>query len=404
MNVFPACKFHEYRQLEHRQGLLIAVGLSLCITLICGCASSTTSSRQVADLPPLQLDGQQLGVAGVAQLAATPDLLGLDEDMREFVNRYTADSSSRRQRLINLHRAVNGSATLGIDYDPFAEGSASEAYHSQAANCLSYANLFVALAREARLDARYQWVEVRPQWTRMGERVAVRLHVNTVVHLNRNDRFMVDIDPLPSRDITGSQEITDQDAQALYHNNIAMDALSREDLEQAWLHGVRALQLSPAMSHLWVNLGAIYRRAGQHRAAESSYLYALELDDSDRSAMNNLMVLYGLEQREQERAYWAGKVDRYRDRNPYYHAWLGDQSGEEGDWRTALGHYKTAVDLQPEDGKLYFSIGLIYEQLQQHRAAQHYVQQALDHATLRRDRDRYRVKLEEINLRLLAVF
>ncbi len=378
--------------------------LIFLIFLLSACATSPATRQQLAALPPLQLDGGQLATSEVEALAPTPDLLAVDDDMREFVVRYTEGAHGRRERLLMLHRAVSGRATLGIDYDPYAEGTAVEAFHSQEANCLTYANMFVAMGREAGLDVRYQWLEIRPQWTRLGERVAVRLHVNAVVHLNARDRFMVDIDPLPSRDIAGSQEISDTDAGALYHNNIAMDALAREDVKSAWVHAVRALQLSPDMPHLWVNLGAIYRRADQHRAAESAYLLALELDSMERSAMNNLMVLYDLEGREEEHAYWAGRVEVYRDRNPYYHAWLGDQAAEEGDMRGALGHYMQALELQPEDAQLHYATGVIYEQLHQPKAALRYVQQALDLATLRRDYDRYQLKFDELSRAQMAVY
>ena len=118
--------------------------------------------------------------------------------------------------------------------------------------------------------------------------------------------------------------------------------------------------------------------------------------------MNNLMVLYELEGDAEQFAHWEARVDRYRDRNPYYHAWLGDQAAEEGDWRGALGHYLEALDLQPEDSNLHFGVGLIYEQLDQPKAALRYVQQALDLATLRRDHELYRVKYEEINRSLVA--
>jgi Flp pilus assembly protein TadD len=366
----------------------------LLFALLSACSSSPATD-QLSLLAPLQLPDGQLTPAD-AELLQTPDLLATNQEMRDFVTRYTADSTTRRQRLVSLHRAVSGSATLGIDYDPMAGGTALGVFYDETANCLSYANLFVALAREAGLDARYQWVEVRPQWTRMGERVAVRLHVNTVVHLSRSDRYMVDIDPLPSRDITGSQEITDTDARALYHNNLAMGALADEQLEQAWLHGARALQLSPELALLWTNMGAIYRRADQHRDAEAAYLHALQLDSDERSAMNNLMVLYELEQREQDSAYWVRRVERHRDGNPYYHAWLGDQAGEEGDWRTALGHYQDALELQPEDANLHFTLAVIYQHLEQPRAALRYVEQAIEHASLASDRRRYRLKLGEL--------
>ena len=115
--------------------------------------------------------------------------------------------------------------------------------------------------------------------------------------------------------------MTDSDAQALYYNNIAMDALVNNDVETAWLYAVNALFLEPANSHLWVNLGAIYRYSGQHQEAERSYLQALELDATEYSAMTNLVVLYGMEGREEDRAHWLAKGCKPPPGEYYYHAW-----------------------------------------------------------------------------------
>ncbi len=366
------------------------------------CSTTPDPSRTVSDLPPLQLDNHSLSVDEVAARAPTPDLLAIDQEMREFVQLYTGGVRNSRQRLMMLHRAVTGAATLNVEYDPFAEGGAREVFYRGSANCLSYANLFVALAREAGLDARYQWLEVRPQWTRMGERIMVRLHVNTVVKVVGGGEYMVDIDPLPSREIAGTQKISDRDAQALYHSNIAMDALADENLEQAWLHGVRALQISPQVSHLWVNLGAIYRQAGQHREAESSYLYALHLDPWDRSAMNNLVVLYQIEGRDEDRDYWEVRVARYRDGNPYYHAWLGDKAADAGDWAAALQHYEEAVERLPDNSQLLYTTGLIHFRLDQLQDASTYIKRAIATATLYSDINVYKLQLDAVQRKQLA--
>lgn len=376
-------------------------GIAIVYMVLSACANHP-DVHSVANLAPLEHGAEVLSPQSVPELVYTPDLLAIDEDMQAFVELYAPSHAAKRQRLRQLHRAVTGAGALNMEYDTFAEGTARETFHRGAANCLSYANLFVALAREAGLDARYQWLEVRPQWTRMGERVALRLHVNVAVHVRRKEKFMVDIDPLPSREIASSQEISDRDAQALYHNNIAMKALAREDTKEAWLHGVRALQLSPGIAHLWVNLGAIYRLAGQHQEAELNYLQALALDPTERSAMNNLVILYSLEERQEEMAYWEQKVDRYRENNPYYHAWQGDQAGEEGNWRRALAHYLDALELEPEDGTLLYGTGVIYQQLGQYKAATRYVEQAMGHAALRSDVEKYRFKLKEIDSARMA--
>lgn len=364
--------------------------------LLCACTATSLTPYPVSRLEPLQLEDRTISPGQAETMAPTPDLLAVDEEMRAFVERYTGDVSRERQRLMMLHRAVKGGGVLDMQYDPFAEGSARETFHRGAANCLSYASLFVALAREAGLKANYQWLEIHPEWSRMGDRVAVRLHVNVTVRLRNGEQFMVDIDPVPSRDVARTRELSDEEARALYHNNLAMDALAHADLAQAWANGVQALRLSPDMPYLWVNLGAIYRLAGQHRAAELSYLQALELDPGDHSAMNNLAVLYGIQGREEERQYWADRVDAYREGNPYYHAWRGDRAGELGNWREALHHYERAVRLLPEDSQLLYAKGLIHYELDELKEASRNISRAIENATRRTDIETYQKRLEDV--------
>jgi Flp pilus assembly protein TadD len=383
------------------------LGVCACLLLTCvlgACASSggRLPRGAVERLPPLQWQQQVVTVADATAQAGTPDLLGIDDAMREFVARYAGDVRHPRQRLFNLHRAVKGAGMLDMQYDPFADGTAAEVFARGSANCLSYAHLFVALAREAGLDARYQWLKVRPQWTRVGEKAALRLHVNVLVDLPRDEHYMVDIDPLQSREIADAHPLSDAEGAALYHSNIAVDALADKDLALAWQHAVRALQLSPEMAHLWVNLGVIYRSAGQLAAAEHSYFQALKLDEGDSSAMNNLVVLFELQGRETERAYWMERVERHRQSNPYYHAWLGDRAAEAGDWDMALVHYRDAIALRPEDGRLFYSLGMIQYQRGDYEAATRRIDQAIERASLRGDIEAYRVQLETVRRKATA--
>ena len=215
------------------RSLPAAAGLVVLCCLQLGCAVGGPS-RSVEALAPLQFRGETLTVADVSRRVVTPELLNTDQAMRDFVALYTDGVSSDRQRLITLHRAIAGRGALGVQYDPLADGGAQEVFYRGSANCLSYAHLFVALAREAGLDASYQWLELRPEWTRMGERVVVRRHVNVSVNLGSGGHYMVDIDPRPTRDIAGTREIGDRQAQALYHSNIGMQALAKPATCTPW--------------------------------------------------------------------------------------------------------------------------------------------------------------------------
>jgi Flp pilus assembly protein TadD len=378
------------------RGMRAASLVLTCVFLLACSTSYQSNARLVADLPPLQLDNDIVSVGEVHARVPTPDLLAVDERMKEFVQTYTQDVHEDRARLMMLHRAIKGSATMGVQYDSQADGTARDAFYRGSANCLTYASLFVALAREAGLDANYQWLEVSPQWTRDKERVMVRLHVNALVRVNKREQYMVDIDPLESRDIAGSRQMSDADALALYHSNIAMDALGAGNTERAWLQGVRALQLSPDNPHLWVNLGAIYRFNGQHRDAEHSYLHALQLDPEERSAMNNLVVLYGIEGRSVQRAFWELRVARYRNANPYYHAWLGEEAAEAEDWQEAVHSYERALALSSEDSRLLFALGRSYQQLGKNAIAAMYLSRAIEAAPTRVDKAAYQMHLNTL--------
>ena len=393
-----------------RRGLLwpcpakyvLFLALITLIFLLSACAPSMSRREALAQITPLNYAGSTIDVSDIDFLASTPELLELDDEMRKFVETYTGHLNHDRQRMVQLHQSIKSDAILNISYAPDAEGGASDVFHRGTANCLSYANLFVALAREADLNAKYQWVRVRPQWTRVGERVAVRLHVNVVVKLRSGVEYVVDIEPLTAAERTKTRVLSDNDAFALYHNNIAMDALARSELDQAWAHNVRALYMSPKMALLWVNLGAIYRLAGQHEEAERSYLYALQLKPGDRSAMNNLVVLYDLEGREADSKYWSDRVARYRLSNPYYHAWLGDKAGEADDWSQALMHYTDALRLEPEEARLQYEMGVIHYKLRDLEEAARYMAMAIKSATLRTDIDDYQKQLDAVRREQVA--
>jgi Flp pilus assembly protein TadD len=381
------------------RGVIVAL---ILLGALAACSSHPVDTRAINALPALQLGDHSVAVATVASRVHSPDLLVVDAPMREFVQHYSAGAVNRRQLLTSLHAAIMGAGALDLQYDPLADAPARETFHRGAANCLSYASLFVALAREAGLDAGYQWLEVRPQWSRVGERVSVGLHVNVFVDLGRQGQYMVDIDPPRPGHVVNSRKISDSQARALYHANIGMDALASDDLEQAWLQTVRALQLSPQMAHFWINLGAIYRAAGQHREAEDSYLYALQLDSSAYSAMANLVILYGIEGRQQELEYWEDRVEGYRQSNPFYHAWLGDLAGEKGDWRQALRHYDEVLELLGDDSAMLFARGLIHYRLDQLDAAAADMKRAIDGATLRSEIDSYQQALDALRREQVA--
>lgn len=367
-----------------------------------GCATAVDERRLAERVAPLQLEDRTVQVEDA--LSAPPlELLELSETMKTFVQQTTEGYHNERSRLQALHNAIKEESGLDMRYDPFADGSAQEVFERRTANCLSYAHMFIAMAREARLAASYQWMEVRPEWQRIGERVAVRLHVNVQIKTRDGDQFMVDIDPLQRSEVAGARLMSDHEGIALAHNNVAMMALSEGRPEQAWRSVVRGLAAAPELSQLWVNLGAIYRYTGQLDDAEQAYYEALAANSLDRSAMNNLVVLYEQMERDKEADRWLVRLRRYRDRNPYYHESLGEEAFIAGDLDAAYRHYREAWRLQPEDGRLAYSLGLVQSQRGKLKAAEQLLRTAVEKAAFTGEKQRYTVTLRRIREELATL-
>jgi len=372
------------------------------VSLLLGCASFTSYSPDLDALVPLEQGDHDLSVAAAENMAPTPDLLALTDDMREFADRYVLTARTPRLRLNLLHSSLRSGALLGVDYDPEADGTAAQAFERGVANCLSYAHLFISMARYAGLDARYQSHSLRPEWSRYGTRVALRQHVNVSVRTRGMQRYMVDIDPIQRHTIADTRLLADEDAFALHHNNIAMISLRNDRVEDAYVHAIKAVSMSSNTDYLWVNLGTIYSRAGQPEAAQRSYLTAIELNPDSRSAMNNLVVLHSRQGNVERAALWEQQVSRHRERNPYYYVYLGEQAELAGDFQAAIGHYRAAIQRKDSDAEFYFRLGKLYVSLEQPRRGVEYVRQAIERARLVGEREEYQAFLDRIQGRSVA--
>jgi tetratricopeptide (TPR) repeat protein len=365
-------------------------GCAILVTLllVSGCAQLQSSSASFSSIDPLQLPGGELTPLKASANTPTPDLLGLTQEMRDFADRYVKHGS-QHQRLMMLHSSLKSQALGGVEYDPGADGTAAQVFHRGKANCLSYAHLFVSLARYSGLNAQYRVVSLRPEWSRHGDQVSLRQHVNVRVILRNGSEFAVDIDPVPRARIASSRALSDREAFALYHANLAMEDLLQRDYTNAYAQAVRSLQLSVNTDYLWVNLGAIFRRAGQEASAERSYMTALGLNPLNPSAMNNLGFLYHEQGQWVQARLWEERVVDHRQKNPYYHMYLGAEAELAGEPELALVHYQSAIAIKDTDAEFYYRLAKLYLSLQQPGESVRYAQRAVELSQLVGDREEY---------------
>ena len=213
---------------------------------------------------------------------------------------------------------------------------------------------------------------------------------------------ILDIDPVQRAQIADTTLLEDDQAFALHHNNLAIDDLFAEDIAGAYRHSLRSLQLSPENDYLWVNLGAIYRRAGQDNAAERSYRMALQLNPQSPSAMNNLVVLFSTTGDLQQAAVWEQQVVNYRRKNPYYYVYLGAEQEREGNYVAALDNYLEAISRKDDDAEFYYRAAKIYLTLEQRQESVRFMELAIKYAQLVGERETYEAFLDTLGNPALA--
>ena len=248
------------------------------------------------------------------------------------------------------------SGNLGFEYDETRTMTASEAFETRSGNCVAFSNMIVALARRAGLGAEYQEVFLRPVWSdHLDDTVLLVKHVNVVVK-SRRFSWAIDITGVKIHPNDPRRLIDDSYAKALYLNNIAVDALLRNDLPPAYAYMRSAIEANSEVVDPWVNLGVVYGRNDQLDDAVLAFRQALRIDRGNYSAMSNLYEVY-LEQEKLVLAAELGpKVEKYRRNNPYYLLRLSDEALELEQYEESISLLQKAIKKKDNDHKLYFAL------------------------------------------------
>ncbi|AQQ66596.1 hypothetical protein Mag101_02245 [Microbulbifer agarilyticus] len=251
-----------------------------------------------APLPPLpwEMEGQQPPQADLQTLA--PDLLAVSPEMKAFVDSIDP-SLSPNQRMRRILRTLRQQRFF-MEYDLDTTATAAETFSQQRGNCISFAAMIVALAREVGVPAHFNRVYA-PKERRATRSDSGRVLVENVLHINAEISYgwstrIVEMNFEP-RSHYRHEKLSDEDVQVLYLNNLALSEARDENFDAAIGIARQALTLSPESSVVWNTLGYLYRRQGSLELAELSYTRAIALDDKNVSAKRNLQRVYQLQSR-----------------------------------------------------------------------------------------------------------
>ena len=375
--------------------MLVRALLVCLMTLALGCSSGLDDSHEVALSSDELLEGAPLGVGqNLPALVGNDDVLALSPEMKSFLDANVHPKATIGVRMNELIDAIINKQTFGLEFEEKTR-TASELFHYRRGNCLSFSNMFVAMARYVNLEASFQEVQIPPDWSFQNDVFVLNRHVNVHVDMGPLDDHVVDFNIDDFKSSYDVRRIPDSRARAHYFNNMGVESMQAGDSASALAYFRRAIadndrQFSPA----WTNLGTLYSRNGYPEHAEASYLLALEVDERDLVAMSNLAGFYEQQGDTERAAMYQKRVMDHRRENPYYRYQRARDAYAAGEYGTAISHLKYAIREKKNEDEFYFLLGLCYLQTGNERAAQRWLARAEEVAATDALKRRYSSKLE----------
>jgi Flp pilus assembly protein TadD len=359
-----------------RYGRLPALLATLAL-ITAGCAGRPPATDAIESISTTQLlAGEIFAVeADDTDIVDAAEILSVDVYMRAFIDEFVDATDTRYLRLQQLLRAIITDGSFGLVYNDNTR-TAAGTFSERSGNCLSFTNMFIAMAREAGLDVSYQEVDVPPDWSMSGDTYVMSRHVNVKVQLRSDVEHVVDFNIDDFKSSYERTEISDERAFAHFFSNKGVESMQERDHDTAFRYFRTALEFDREFAPAWINLAALYNREGQPDFAEAAYHEALRLQPDELLAMSNLARLYDAAGNAELAASYRDRVRYHRDRNPYYRYRLARQAFLDRDYETSIDHLEFAVSKKRWEDSFYFLMGLSYLQLGDEDEARKWLERA----------------------------
>lgn len=332
--------------------LLVAASATLA-----GCAS-------LPEQPSISTDDIAWALAGADRVPAAadsppledlPSLLAVSDEMRRFAQDATRKESSISDKTRALAAALHAENGRHLRYDAEATLSAEQAFLQRRANCLSYTLLFVALAREVGIPAKFNEVDIPPIWE-LGDDQTLLLyrHINVRIDLSSPQYQIVDVSGEDYSPRYDQRIVSDQTALAQFYNNRAVELRLQQRRDAALRYQLRSLELLPDAGYLWANLSSLYLQDGQLRAASIAITQALLLEPRSASSYNTAADIHAQLGNARLAAYFHERALAYLEQNPYYHFQLALTALKQRDELRAYRETRQAILLDQTDPRFFF--------------------------------------------------
>ena len=344
------------------------------------------SSSMVLNDSPLAKGAENTDLSQLNMLEMTPEMI-------EFVDSYVEGATNRYARMQRLVYAIIGDGNFELVYDDKTR-TAPETFRDARGNCLSFTNLFIAMARYLDVHAEYQEVDIPPDWSLTGESFMFSQHVNVLVDLGVGLQRVVDFNIYDFQVTYERRVISDARARAHYFSNIGVEHMMKGETKRAYVNFRQALAEDNRFSPAWINMGVLHRREKFPNYAEAAYKQALEIYQFNLIAMSNLANLYSEEGETELAEQYLARVRLHRMSNPYYRYQLANSAFIDGDYKSAIKDLKYAISKRENEDRFYYLLSLSYLMSGEKETAQRWMKKAEEVSRQSENQQKYSHKLE----------
>ena len=354
--------------------------------LLCSCQSSYVLLPTHTEMSSNLFIDESFKSSQMLPIETEEEIFKLDSDMLAMVKQKLVNGHSARYKARVLLEHIFNNENMSLQYEGNANVTASQAYHSQTANCMSLTIMAYALADEAGLNVRFQQVDVPEYWVRNGEYNMLTGHVNLVVREHDLDdrnivwgekSMQIDFDPYVAKEYFPKKFIKKNTVLAMFYNNKGAEALVKQDYSVAYSYFKEAIKQDEFFSSAWGNLGVLYRFTEHYAEADKVYRHTLSLQSDNLTALTNLALLL----KDQGQLIEVQKIEDYlhgiRKSNPYYYALLADEAFYRKDYSEAEEHYRKAIKLDENRHEFHFGLAKVYYMQNRLSAAKRSMKQAI---------------------------
>ena len=273
-----------------------------------------------------------------------PNPMALTTEMARAA-RELAGAGNGDERLEHLRQALLDGSAFSFEYEKDTTFTSLEAFEARRGNCVSFANLFIALGRSLGSRLQAALVSVRAASEKQGDLVVTHNHMVAVRTLpGGHTAFVYDF-------YRGVEEpsgplvlLDDVEVAAVRSSNAGVERLGQGANVEARRELELAVKLGPRLGALWANLGIAAWRMGDTPAAFAAYQRGLDVDPGSPPLHQNLAALYIDLHRPAEARAALASIDTTRA-SPYSFLVRGDLELATGAVKQAIWNYRRAASL-----------------------------------------------------------